>query len=84
MAKSSIIYIDGFNLYYGALRGTPYKWLDLEAYFTRLRQDDEIQHIRYFTTRVDGDARQRQQAYLRALRMEARGAGGGLQRQRGP
>ncbi len=25
------IYIDGFNLYYGALKDTPYKWLDLKA-----------------------------------------------------
>lgn len=23
------VYIDGFNLYYGLLKGTPYKWLDL-------------------------------------------------------
>jgi hypothetical protein len=24
------IYIDGFNLYYRALKGTPYKWLDVK------------------------------------------------------
>ena len=24
----TIAYIDGFNLYYGLLKGTPYKWLD--------------------------------------------------------
>ncbi len=23
------VYVDGFNLYYGALKRTPYKWLDL-------------------------------------------------------
>lgn len=23
------VYIDGYNLYYGCLKGTPYKWLDL-------------------------------------------------------
>ncbi len=22
------VYIDGLNLYYGALKGTPFKWLD--------------------------------------------------------
>jgi hypothetical protein len=66
VAKRSIVYIDGFNLYYGVLRGAPYKWLDLEAYFTRLRQDDRIQHIRYLTARVARAARQRQDAYLRA------------------
>ena len=24
----TIVYIDGFNFYYGAIRGTQYKWLD--------------------------------------------------------
>ena len=27
------VYIDGFNLYYGRLRKTPYKWLDLVSLF---------------------------------------------------
>jgi hypothetical protein len=27
------VYIDAFNLYYGALKGTPYKWLDVKALF---------------------------------------------------
>ena len=27
------VYVDAFNLYYGALRGTPYKWLDLDALY---------------------------------------------------
>ena len=22
------VYVDGFNLYYGALKGSPFKWLD--------------------------------------------------------
>jgi len=25
------VYIDGYNLYYGCLKGTPYKWLDVLA-----------------------------------------------------
>ena len=25
--KRVIAYIDGYNLYYGLLKGTPYKWL---------------------------------------------------------
>ena len=25
----TIVYVDGFNLYYGALKGTPYRWLNL-------------------------------------------------------
>lgn len=24
----TIVYIDGFNFYYGEIRGTPWKWLD--------------------------------------------------------
>jgi len=27
------VYIDGFNFYYGCLKGTPYKWLDLVQLF---------------------------------------------------
>jgi hypothetical protein len=27
----ALVYIDGFNLYYGAVKGSPYKWLDLAA-----------------------------------------------------
>lgn len=29
------IYIDGYNFYYGCLRGTPYKWLDLLLLFEK-------------------------------------------------
>ena len=32
----TIVYIDGFNLYYGQLKGTPYKWLDPVALFQRV------------------------------------------------
>jgi 6-hydroxy-3-succinoylpyridine 3-monooxygenase len=26
---ATTVYVDAFNLYYGCLRGTPYRWLDL-------------------------------------------------------
>jgi len=39
----SIVYIDGFNLYYGALRNTDYKWLDLQTLFQRLLPNDEVE-----------------------------------------
>lgn len=29
------IYIDGYNFYYGCLRGTPFKWLDVPALFEK-------------------------------------------------
>lgn len=66
------VYIDGFNLYYGAVRGTSNKWLDLEALCHRLLPKDDIKRIRYFTARISarpGDPQQpqRQQTYLRAL-----------------
>jgi hypothetical protein len=63
----TIIYVDGFNFYYGAARGTPYKWLDLEKCFLRLRPADDIRRIWYFTALVDGTKGSRQQIYLRAL-----------------
>lgn len=66
------VYVDGLNLYYGALRRTPYRWLDLPR-FCRIRLPrDEIVHVSYFTARInprasDLDAPRRQNAYLRAL-----------------
>ncbi len=67
MPRRTIVYVDGFNLYYGAVRGGPYKWLDLERYFKLLRKDDEIRRICYFTALLDGPRRSSQAAYLRAL-----------------
>src|SRR5437870_4182308 len=32
----TIIYIDGFNFYYGALKNTKFKWLDLQTLFHKL------------------------------------------------
>lgn len=66
------VYIDGFNLYYGAVRGTAHKWLDIGALCDRLLPQDEVNRIRYFTAKVlgtprDPQAPQRQEAYLRAL-----------------
>jgi hypothetical protein len=46
------LYIDGFNLYYGCLKGTRYKWLDLDALARTLQPRDDIHRIRYFTARV--------------------------------
>jgi hypothetical protein len=54
MSKRSIVYVDGLNLYYGAVQGTPFKWLNLQLLFERLRQDDDVQRVKYFTTRITG------------------------------
>lgn len=70
------VYVDGFNLYYGCLRNSPYKWLDLPALCRRLLPKDNIQRIRYFTARVaartDPQSPARQQVYLRALACDPR------------
>jgi len=63
----SIIYVDGFNLYYGALKGGPHRWLDLDRYFELLRTDDDVQRIWYFTAVVQGPHRRHQLTYLQAL-----------------
>jgi uncharacterized LabA/DUF88 family protein len=67
LPKQSIVYVDGFNFYYGMVRGTPWKWLDLQRYFELVRQDDDIQEIFYFTAAARGSAGQRQGTYLQAL-----------------
>jgi len=66
------VYIDGFNLYYGLLRGTPYKWLDLERFCDQLLPRNTVRKIYYFTAHVDArpydpDQPTRQLAYLSAL-----------------
>lgn len=64
----TIFYIDGLNLYYGAVRPTPaLKWLDIEHFCRLLRPHDDIQLIRYFSALVAGPGRTNQEAYLRAL-----------------
>lgn len=63
-----VIYVDGFNLYYGALKDTPaLKWLNLERFCQLLRPNDDIQVIRYFSAMVTGRTRPNQEVYLRAL-----------------
>lgn len=68
----TIVYIDGFNLYYRALRGTRHKWLDIAALSaTVLPVGCEIAAVNYYTAhvsgRVDPTAPARQHAYLRAI-----------------
>jgi len=66
------VYIDGFNLYYRALKDTPFRWLDLRKLAETLFPRDSINRVCYFTARLDvrpsnpGQA-QRQLIYLRAL-----------------
>ena len=66
------VYIDGFNLYYRALKDTPFRWLDLRKLAETLFPQDDINRVCYFTARLDarpGNPNQprRQLIYLRAL-----------------
>lgn len=66
------VYVDGFNLYFGVLKRTPYKWLDLQRLFEWVLTRNRVSAIRYFTARVLATPRNpavhvRQDTYLRAL-----------------
>src|SRR5581483_8851057 len=66
------VYVDGFNLFRGCLKGSGFKWLNLEQLCDRLFPNDQITRIRYFTAMVlpfphNADAPTNQLVYLRAL-----------------
>lgn len=65
-------YADAFNLYYGALKGTGYRWLNPHELLAKLFPQVQIVRIKYFTARVkphpsNPDQLLRQQLLLRAL-----------------
>jgi uncharacterized LabA/DUF88 family protein len=69
----TIVYIDGLNLYYQALKWSANKWINLEALASAvLPPTCDIRQINYYVAdvsgRVDPDAPRRQQALLRALK----------------
>jgi uncharacterized LabA/DUF88 family protein len=72
----TVVYVDGLNLYYGLLRGTAFKWLDLYRLFQDhvLGAMTRVETVRYYTAPVKGSASddpaspRRQQTYLRALK----------------
>lgn len=73
----TIVFIDGYNLYYGLLRRSPYKWLDLYALFqNHVLQNSEVLEVRYYTAPVlarmsdDIESPKRQRTYLQALRKQ--------------
>ncbi len=68
------VYVDGFNLYYRALKNSQHKWLNLHRLAERLlNSGDNVELVRYFTARVsarsgDKDAPRRQQLLFNALK----------------
>lgn len=72
----TVVYVDGYNLYYGLLKGGPNKWLDLFTLFRDhvLDHEADLLEVRYYTAPVLGrmcdnpDSGKRQRTYLQALR----------------
>jgi len=68
------VYIDAFNLYFGSLKGTPYKWINLvEMSRLILSPKNQVDKVKFFAALVkprpnDPTQPMRQQTYLRALR----------------
>jgi len=77
--RSTAVYVDGYNLYYGRLRGTAFKWLDLVKLFDNLLaqrdQNEKLVRLHLFTAPAlatfasHGNASvEAQAAYHRALK----------------
>lgn len=65
----AIAYVDGFNLFYGSLKGTPYRWLDLRRLCELMLPDQDVIAVKYFTAIVDSPTGSvKQQLYIAALR----------------
>lgn len=68
----TILYVDGFNLYYRALKQIRANWLNLSQLAKNLLPAYNVIRIKYYTARIlanphDPDQHVRQQIYLRAL-----------------
>ena len=69
----AIAYVDGYNLYFRALRETDFKWLDISKVLRAAYPGDDFAAIHYFTAYIRGRSAEdrkplRQKAYLTALR----------------
>lgn len=74
----TIVYVDGYNLFYGCLKNTHYKWLDLAKLFAMILKKQnpksDIAKIKFFTADIlakvatqGQNAHNAQQTYHRAL-----------------
>lgn len=69
-----IVYVDGFNFYYG-LKSSPqwkrYYWLDIVSFFERfMRPDQELVSVKYFSARPSNqDKNARQYAFFQANKL---------------
>lgn len=76
--KTTSVYIDGYNLYYGRIYGSDFKWLDVVALFRRLLNEQDpsskLTQLCYFSSpalakfaRHKQASMEAQQSYHRAL-----------------
>lgn len=70
--QRTYVYIDGFNFYYGCIRKSPYRWLDLFRFAQAMLPKNNVVRVKYFTAIVkpspnDPMKQVRQQTFLRAL-----------------
>jgi uncharacterized LabA/DUF88 family protein len=69
----TIVYVDGFNLYFGSLRKRPWRWLNIDkAIRLHLAPFHRIEAIKYYSAKLNPrqgnpDQPARQALYLRAL-----------------
>lgn len=77
-ATRTTVYVDGYNLYYGRLRGTDFKWLDLIKFIQNLLQqrdqNEQLAFVHLFTAHALASfathgqrSVEAQSAYIRAL-----------------
>ena len=84
-AYKTIVYIDGYNLYYSMLTGSRYKWLDLHLLMGDVIKDAypnmraNIEQIKFFTAPImgkyasDPESPNRQTRYHNALKFAPSG-----------
>lgn len=70
--RKTYVYIDGFNFYYGCIRDSPYRWLDLLKFAQSMLPKNDVVRVKYFTAIVkpsvkDPSKVDRQRTFLRAL-----------------
>jgi uncharacterized LabA/DUF88 family protein len=58
MSIATAVYVDGYNLYYGRIRNTSFKWIDLLRLFEIVLRDQDptsdLEHLHYFTAMALG------------------------------
>lgn len=71
--RKAYVYIDGFNLYYGCIKGGDCHWLDVSKLCALYLPEYDVMQIRYYTAYItprddDPDQIERQRVYIRALK----------------